>query len=157
MRARSKAANKRAKPKRRKSLARGRRPAPANVRRRRSLTRSKEAEVERLSQELKEAHERETAATEVLRVISSSPGAIEPVFKHMLDSAVRICDAKFGNIYLVERDTVRLVATHNTPPAFVEFRRHTPPSTDPKTPSGRLLRTREVVHIVDLAAEQSYR
>ena len=157
MRARSKAGNKQAKPKRRKSVARGRRTAPAKVRRRRSLTKSKEAEIERLSQELKEAHERETAATEVLRVISSSPGAIEPVFKHMLDSAVRICDAKFGNIYLVERDTVRLVATHNTPPAFIEFRKHTPPSTDPNTPSGRLLRTREVVHIADLAAEQSYR
>jgi signal transduction histidine kinase len=125
--------------------------------RRKSASADGAAGIVRLRQELKQAHEREAAATEVLRVIGSSPGGLEPVFKHMLDSAVRLCEAKFGNIYLVERGAARLVATLNTPPSFVEFRKHTPPSTDPKTPSGRMLATKAVVHIPDLAAEESYR
>jgi signal transduction histidine kinase len=157
MRGRSKAGGKRPKAKRSKTAAQAHSNAPKAARRRRFLAVGEGAEVLRLAQELKEAHEREAAATEVLRAISSSAGGLEPVFKHMLDNAIRICEAKFGNIYLVEHEEVRLVATHNTPPAFIEFRKQTPPSTNPKTPSGRMLRTRAVVHIVDLAAEQSYR
>jgi signal transduction histidine kinase len=153
MRRRSKAGGELPKAKRRKTAQQRAKAA----RHRNSSAAGGEPEIVRLTQELKEAHERETAATEVLRVINSSPGGLEPVFKHMLDNAVRICDAKFGNIYLVEHDAVRLVATHNTPPAFIEFRKHTPPSTDPNTPSGRMLRTKAVVHIPDLAVEQSYR
>jgi signal transduction histidine kinase len=157
MRTRSTAGGERPKANRPKTVARARSNAPKAARYRNSSAVGGEAEIVRLTQELKEAHERETAATEVLRVISSSPGGLEPIFKHMLDNAIRICEAKFGNIYLVEHDAIRLVATHNTPPAFVEFRKHTPPSADPKTPSGRMLRTKAVVHIPDLAAEQSYR
>jgi hypothetical protein len=58
----------------------------------------------------------------VLSVISSSPGELEPVFQAMLQNAVRICDAKFGNIYRWDGDAQRLVAGHNTPPAFAEAR-----------------------------------
>ena len=80
-----------------------------------------------------------------------------PVFETILANATRLCDAKFGNAYLVQHDAIQLAATYNTPPAFVEFRKHTPPSIDPDTPSGRMLRTKSVVHIHDLAAEPSYR
>jgi len=151
---RVKAGGGRAKTRSRKTPAPARSKAPKAARRKSS---GKQAQIARLTQELAQAHEREAAATEVLRVISSSPGGLEPVFKHMLDSAVRICEAKFGNIYLIEQGVARLVATLNTPPAFVEFRRHTPPSNDPRTPSGRMLATKAVVHIPDLAAEEAYR
>ena len=69
-----------------------------------------------------EALEQQTATSEVLQVISSSPGDLEPVFATMLENAVRICDAKFGNIYRRDDGGLRLVATHNTPPAFAEAR-----------------------------------
>jgi GAF domain-containing protein len=156
MKGRSKAGRERTKARPHKAAASARNKGRKAVRRRSSPV-GEGAEVARLTQELKEAHEREAAAAEVLRVIGASPGALEPVFKRMLDHAVRLCDAKFGNIYLVEHGAARLVATHNTPPAFVKFRKRTPPSTDPRTPSGRLMQTKAVVHIADLAAEPSYR
>ena len=59
----------------------------------------------------------------MLQVISGSPGDLQPVFATMLEKAVRICDAKFGNIYRWDGDALHLVATHNTPPAFAEARR----------------------------------
>jgi signal transduction histidine kinase len=152
----SKAGGDRAKTKRRNPAKRTRGKAPRAARGRHSSA-GGQADIARLTQELKEAHAREAAAAEVLRIISSSRGGLEPVFRHMLDDAVRLCDAKFGNIYLIEQGAARLVATYNTPPAFIEFRKRTPPSTDPKTPSGRLLRTKAVVHVPDLAAEDSYR
>ena len=70
--------------------------------------------------------EQQTATSEVLRVISASPGDLEPVFRIMLQNAARICAAKAGNIYRWEDDGLRLVASHNTPSAFVEFLRRTP-------------------------------
>ena len=66
--------------------------------------------------ELTESLEQQTATSEVLQVISSSPGDLQPVFDAMLENAVRICDAKFGNIYRWDGDALHLVATHNTPP-----------------------------------------
>ena len=75
---------------------------------------------------LTEALEQQTATSEVLQVISSSPGDLQPVFATMLENAVRICDAKFGNIYRWDGDTLRLVATLNTPPAFAEARMRSP-------------------------------
>ena len=71
--------------------------------------------------DLTEALEQQTATSEVLQVISSSPGDLEPVFAAMLENAVRICDATFGNIYRWDGDALHLVATHNTPPAFAEI------------------------------------
>ena len=67
--------------------------------------------------------EQQTATSEVLQVISSSPGDLEPVFAAMLEKAVRICDAKFGNIYRWDGEAAHLVAAHNTPPAFAEYRK----------------------------------
>jgi transcriptional regulator with GAF, ATPase, and Fis domain len=72
--------------------------------------------------DLTEALEQQTATSEVLQVISGSPGDVEPVFSTMLEKAVRICDASFGNIYRWDGKALNLVATHNTPPAFAEAR-----------------------------------
>ena len=84
--------------------------------------------------ELTESLEQQTATSEVLQVISSSPGDLQPVFEAMLEKAVRICDAKFGNIYRWDGDALHLVATHNTPPAFAEVRRRSPYSSRSEDP-----------------------
>ena len=73
--------------------------------------------------DLTEALEQQTATSEVLQVISSSPGDLQPVFATMLENAVRICDAKFGNIQRWDGEVLHHVAAHNTPPAFAEARR----------------------------------
>ena len=107
--------------------------------------------------DLTEALEQQTATSEVLQVISSSPGDLEPVFATMLENAVRICDAKFGNIYRWDGDALHLVAAHNTPPAFAEARGSSPlQRPGPKTVVGRMLATKTVIHVADLAAEQAY-
>jgi adenylate cyclase len=74
----------------------------------------------------------------------------------MLENAVRICEAKFGNIYRWEEDALRLVATHNTPPALIEARRLSPLRPHPTVPLGRMLTEKTVIHIADLTAEQAY-
>jgi GAF domain-containing protein/signal transduction histidine kinase len=109
----------------------------------------------RLLTELRESLEQQTATAEVLEVISSSPGDLQPVFATMLEKAVRICGAKFGNMYRLEGDGFGLVATINTPATFAEARKQAPwrPSL---TGVGRFLSTKAVVHIADLAAESDY-
>jgi two-component system, NtrC family, sensor kinase len=72
---------------------------------------------------LAEALEQQTATSEVLQVISSSPGALEPVFQAMLANAVRICEAKFGNLLLYDGNAFRMAAMHGAPPAWDELRR----------------------------------
>src|SRR5262249_34692316 len=72
--------------------------------------------------ELTESLERQTATSEVLEVISSSPGELDPVFGAMLDRAVRICEARFGNLYLRDGDGFRAAVMHNAPPAYAESR-----------------------------------
>jgi len=84
-----------------------------------------ETQVARLSHELREAVEQQSATLEVLRAISSYPGDPQPVFQAMLKSAVRLCDAEFGNIYHCEGEALHLVATQNAPPAFAEARKLT--------------------------------
>ena len=109
--------------------------------------------------DLTEALEQQTATSEVLQVISSSPGDLEPVFASMLENAVRICDAKFGNIYRWDGEALHIVATHNTPPAFAEDRRGSPYRHDAKSPIGpigHMVATKTLVHIRDVAAEETY-
>ena len=112
--------------KRRGKPAKARRPKTAKLKphdalkaasRRSSSAASQDTEVARLTRELNEAREQQMAATEVLRVISSSPGELELVFKSMLENATRICEAKFGGIYRFDDNALRLVAT-NAPPAL---------------------------------------
>jgi GAF domain-containing protein len=117
-----------------------------------------ETELVRLARERDEALERETATADVLRVISSSPGKLEPVFQAMLEKALRICEAKFGTLYLCEGDALRPVAdTRRAPPAYVEARKRKPRLPPvPDGPVGRVLITKQVVHIVDLRKLQFY-
>ncbi|MGA2314585.1 MAG: adenylate/guanylate cyclase domain-containing protein [Xanthobacteraceae bacterium] len=114
-------------------------------------------ELRQRTTDLTEALEQQTATSEVLQVISSSPGDLQPVFEAMLEKAVRICDARFGNIYRWDGDALRVVAAHNTPPAFAEFRRRSPLlRPDPETALGRMLATKTVIHIDDAAALETY-
>jgi signal transduction histidine kinase/predicted component of type VI protein secretion system len=113
-------------------------------------------ELRERTDDLSEALEQQTATSEVLQVISSSPGDLEPVFRSMLAIATRLCEANFGNVYLRDGETFRLVATHNTPPAFVEVRQRAPHRPGLKNAFGRMVRAKAVVHTADLAAEQSY-
>ena len=106
--------------------------------------------------DLTEALEQQTATSEVLQVISSSPGDLQPVFATMLENAVRICDARFGIIFRWQDDVLLLVAAHNTPPAFAEFRRRSPLRSHPQHAVGRAVATKKAVHVADLAAEQAY-
>ena len=123
--------------------------------RRTSFARGEKGEVARLTRELNEALEQQTAASAVLQVISNSPGDPQPVFATMLENAVRVCGAKFGTIYGREGDALHLVARHNAPLALAAgprpryYRSQT-------TPLGRLFMTKQVVHVSDLAAEKSY-
>jgi two-component system, NtrC family, sensor kinase len=94
-----------------------------------------ETKVARLTHELREAVEQQSATSEVLRVISSYPDDPHPVFQAMLQNAVRLCDAKFGNIYSWDGDALHLVATENAPTAFAEARRRLSFRPGPKTPT----------------------
>jgi GAF domain-containing protein len=111
----------------------------------------------RLLNELRQSLAQQTATADVLRVISSSPGDLEPVFSTMLENAVRICDANFGNIYRWDSDALHLVATCNTPPAFADARRFSFSNRPgPKTVTGRMLASKDLVHVVDTTTEPGY-
>ena len=111
----------------------------------------------RLLSELRKSLQQQTATADVLKVISSSPGELEPVFKAMLENAVRICEAKFGTMFLREGDACRAVALHNAPPAYVELRTRNPViHPHPASALARLVATRQVVHITDILADQGY-
>src|SRR5262249_8998784 len=111
----------------------------------------------RLLNELRESLQQQTATSEVLSVISSSPGELQPVFQAILTSATRICDAKFGSMYFYEGDAFRFVAQHNAPLAFVEARTRDPiVRPPPDTPLGRVATTKQVSHIADMRTVPSY-
>jgi hypothetical protein len=101
----------------------GFKPSPAN----------EETAVGRLTHDLREALEQQSATLEVLGVINSYPGDPQSVFQTMLKNAVRLCDAKFGNIYSWDGDALHLVATENAPTAFAEARRRSSFRPSPKT------------------------
>src|SRR5450755_4627721 len=110
-------------------------------------------EIAALRLELTEALERQTAASEVLEIISASVGELEPVFQAMLENAVRICGARFGNLFLCEGDGVRVGATHGAPPAYVDYMRSEPVFfQNPKVGLGLILKTKKLYHLADIAA-----
>jgi signal transduction histidine kinase/DNA-binding response OmpR family regulator len=112
------------------------------------------SDVAQLMRERDEALEREKAIAEVLRVISSSPGELEPVFQAVLANTVRLCEAKSGNLFLLDGDAFRIVAMHNAPHAYAEERRRVPLSRpDPTSFFGRAVRTKRPVQIADLREE----
>jgi two-component system NtrC family sensor kinase len=112
-------------------------------------------EVQARTHELSEALEQQTATSEVLQVISSSAGDLEPVFETMLANAVRICEATFGNMYLRDGEVFRIAAAHNTPHPLLEHRRRVP-LQHPTSAFGHMVRTKEVVHVADLSADPRY-
>ena len=113
-------------------------------------------ELRQRTTDLTESLEQQTATSEVLQVISSSPGDLQPVYAAMLEKAVRICDAKFGNILRWDGEALHLVGTHNTPPALAEARLRSPPRSTADAIVGRMVATKSVVHVADLAADPGY-
>ena len=111
-------------------------------------------ELRQRTTDLTEALEQQTATSNVLQVISSSPGNLEPVFATMLERAVRICDASFGNIYSLDGDEFRLAAAYKTPPAFAEYRNRSPLMRT--SGSGLSVTTKTKNHVADLLAEEAY-
>src|SRR5262249_4616438 len=114
-------------------------------------------ELRQRTTDLSEALEQQTATSDVLQVISSTPGDLEPVFTTMLENGARICEAKFGNIYLWNDNAFRLVAAHNTPAAFAESRKRAPFRPNPGHPFSSLLETKQVFHVADVAALPAYK
>jgi class 3 adenylate cyclase/putative methionine-R-sulfoxide reductase with GAF domain len=110
----------------------------------------------RLLNELRQSLERQTATSQVLEVISSSPGDLEPVFATMLGKAVNICDAKFGTLYLCDGDRLRLMSAHEVPTVFAEAQSRAPFRPAPDGILGAVMRTGATVHLPDLAAAASY-
>jgi two-component system, NtrC family, sensor kinase len=113
-------------------------------------------ELRQRTTDLTESLEQQTATSEVLQVISSSPGDLEPVFSSMLENAIRICDAKFGGIYRVDGDTMCLLATHNTPPAYEAARSTRPFRPGPKHLFRRMMETKVTFQVADAAADEGY-
>ena len=155
MKRRTKAGGNTAKTQRRKTL--GRRNARKVPRRSHRAT-GRETNVEELTRELAEGREREAATSEVLKAISSSPGELTPVFEAMLANATRLCEAKFGNLFLYDGDAFRTAALYGAPPAWAEARRRDPLiRPGPDTGLGRVAKTKQVVHFDDIRATPSYR
>ncbi len=112
----------------------------------------------RLLNELRQSLEQQTATSDVLSVISSSRGELQPVFDSILANATRLCDAKFGVLQLCEDGGFRLVAAHNPPPAYIESRRKAPViRPGPLTPPARVATTKQLVHIADMMEEPAYK
>ncbi len=113
-------------------------------------------ELRQRTTDLTESLEQQTATSEVLQVISSSPGDLEPVFSAMLEKAVRICDATFGNVYRWDGESFSILAAHNTPPPSSTTANAFPLSPDPRSTFGRILATKAVVHIADATTMTGY-
>ena len=113
-------------------------------------------EVQARTRDLTEALEQQTATSEVLKVISSSPGELEPVFNAMLENATRICHAEFGTLYLRETDAFRAVAIHNAPPAYVQARKRALVRPPPDSALGQVVTTHQVAQIDDITKTKSY-
>src|SRR5262249_24331442 len=106
--------------------------------------------------DLSEALDQQTATSEVLQVISSSPGDLQPVFATMLANMVRVCNATLGSVYRFDGDNFRFIAQHNALPAHAELTRYSPFRPGPKHYFARMIATKTVDHVADLAAEQGY-
>jgi GAF domain-containing protein len=113
-------------------------------------------ELRQRTDDLTESLEQQTATSEVLQIISSSPGELEPVFNTMLQNAVQICDARFGNLALFDGRNVRVAAMHNAPPEFEKLRRKDPIVPLDRSLYGTLVRTKKRLHISDMTTEEPY-
>jgi signal transduction histidine kinase len=114
-------------------------------------------ELRQRTDDLSESLEQQTATSEVLRVISSSPGELEPVFHAMLENATRVCGSNFGTLYLREGEAFRAVSMHGATPDYLRSRLGQLVHPGPGTGLGRAVRTKQAVHIADVTAEPAYR
>jgi signal transduction histidine kinase len=124
-----------------------------------ALVKKLKAHARDLEKKLYEALEQQTATAEVLEVISSSPGELDPVFKAMLEKATQLCEARFGNLFLREGEAFRAVARHGSPAGYEEQWRGDPfvrLKDHPRVPLARIVETKQVLHIADLRTEQAY-
>src|SRR5271165_5291355 len=156
MRRRSRAGPERAKSRRRKTKTQKRCGELKKTRLRNSSAadHKTQSDVAQLTRERDDALEREKATAEVLRVISSSPGELQPVAAAMLANATRICEANLGVFHLHEAGAFPVVAMQGATPAFVERHRREPLfRPKPEHPLGRLAAAKAVVHIADTLAE----
>ena len=115
-------------------------------------------ELRQRTDDLSEALEQQTATSEVLKVISRSPGELEPVFNAMLENATRICEATFGNLILRDGPIFRFVAVHGKQ-TYTDFTLSNPVvdlRDNPGVPLDRLAKTKQIVHVPDLRTDQSY-
>src|SRR3954454_11508430 len=103
-----------------------------------------------------EALAQQTAITEVLQVLNSSPGDLAPVFDAMLEKAMRLCEAEFGHLATYDGERLRTAATLGVRAAFAEYRRSTPPIYGPRTTPARILEGERVIRTDDLKAEPVY-
>src|SRR5262249_54793144 len=114
-------------------------------------------ELRQRTNDLTESLEQQTATSEVLKVISSSPGDMTPVFEAMLANALRICEAKFGHLLLYDGERFHATHLYDVPSSYREFwQQHGPIKPGPNTGLARLANTKQVVHIPDLQADSAY-
>jgi GAF domain-containing protein len=113
-------------------------------------------EVKARTRDLAESLEQQTATSEVLQVISSTPGELEPVFQKMLENATRVCGANFGQMNLYEEGSFRPVAFYNMPAAYTASWAHTPFQPHPQSGLGTVARTHQLVHIEDIRTLSPY-
>jgi signal transduction histidine kinase len=113
-------------------------------------------ELRQRTDDLSESLEQQTATSEVLSVISSSPGELDPVFKTILENATRICGAEFGHLFRYEAGAFRAVAMHNTPAAFDEFLQAGPVQPAPGTGLARIVDNPRPIHIRDVRELDAY-
>ena len=152
MRRRDKTAGKKGKTQRRQMV---RRPNTAKVAHRQPPAVDGAERIALLTRERDEALEQQTATSEVLKVISSSPGELEPVFNAILENATRICEAKFGTLYRYDGAAFYPVTFHKVPSSFADFLRKRSSFVPPSgTPLDRLLRTKEVIRTADDSAAE---
>ena len=110
----------------------------------------------RLLTEQQEALEQQTATAEVLQVINASPGNLAPVFDALLEKAMRLCEATFGQLTTYDGERFNTAATRGVPASFADYRAQNPPDYGPGTQPARLLAGERVIHVADLMAEDVY-
>jgi two-component system, NtrC family, sensor kinase len=113
-------------------------------------------EVQAKTRDLEESLQQQTATSEVLQVISASPGELGPVFDKMLENATRVCGAEFGSMNLVEGDSVRQAALYNAPAALAEVRVNRVSRPHPQSSLATAIRTKQVIHLADLRTTPAY-
>src|SRR5262249_40920071 len=114
-------------------------------------------ELRQRTDDLTESLEQQTATSEVLSVVSSSSGELQPVFDAMLASATRLCDAKFASLLLSEGDQLRRVSVHNVPAALAGHWKRTPlVRPNPQSALGRASLTKQVAQIDDYRTGPAY-